>query len=131
MEEETNMVKSKTPESIAEYIKPYPKEVRARLQQVRKAIRQAAPKAKEAITYGIPTFVQGGNMIHFAGYKKHIGVYPSPQGDATLKKQMAPYRVKAATLQFPLDEPLPMTLIRKVAKARAKEFLERKKKAAR
>jgi uncharacterized protein YdhG (YjbR/CyaY superfamily) len=123
------MVKSKKPESIAEYIKPYPKEVRAKLQQIRKAIHQAAPRAKEAITYGIPTFVQDGNMIHFAGYKNHIGIYPSPAGDVALKKEMAPYRVKAATLQFPLDAPLPMTLIRKVVKARAKEFLERKKKA--
>ncbi len=124
------MVKSKTPESIAEYIKPYPKEVRARLQQVRKAIHQAAPKAKEAIKYGIPTFFQEGNMISFAGYKKHIGIYPAPGGNEALKKEMAPYRAKAATLQFPLDEPLPITLIRKVAKTRAKEFLARRKKKA-
>ena len=125
------MVKSKTPETIAEYIKPYPKEVRARLQQIRKAIHQAAPKAKEAIKYGIPTFVQDGNMISFAGYKNHIGIYPAPGGSAALKKQMEPYRAKAATLQFPLDEPLPLPLIRQVAKVRAKEFLGRKKKSYR
>lgn len=125
------MVKSKTPETIAEYIKPYPKEVRARLQQIRKAIHQAAPNAKEAIKYGIPTFVQEGNMISFAGYKNHIGIYPAPGGSEALKKQMAPYRAKAATLQFRLDEPLPLPLIRQVVKVRAQEFLGRKKKAYR
>ena len=125
------MMKSKTPETIGEYIKPYPKEVRDRLQQIRKAIHQAAPDAKEAIKYGIPTFVQEGNMVSFAGYKRHIGIYPAPRGSDTLQKQMAPYRAETATLQFPLDEPLPLLLIRKVVKARAKEFLRRKKKTYR
>jgi uncharacterized protein YdhG (YjbR/CyaY superfamily) len=117
---------------IDAYIAGFPKEVQERLQQVRAVIREAAPKAVEAIKYDIPTFVQDGNMISFAGYKKHIGIYPAPSGDEAFEAAIAPYRASKATLRFPLDQPMPLALIKKAVAQRVKQHAAKseKKKAA-
>ena len=105
-------------ETIDEYIALFPKEVQAKLKQVRAAIIKAAPKATEAIKYGIPTYVLNGNLVHFGGYKTHIGFYPSPRGLEEFKKELAAYKGGKGTVQFPLDEPIPVGLITKIVKYR-------------
>jgi uncharacterized protein YdhG (YjbR/CyaY superfamily) len=103
------------PKTVNEYIKQYPANVRNALKEIRKAVRAAAPGAAETIKYGMPTYVQNGNVVSFGAYKTHIGFYPTV---AEYKKEQAPYLAHKSTLQFPLDKPMPLALIRKVTKAR-------------
>lgn len=109
------------PTTVNAYLKPFPKETRDKLQQIRQAVRKAAPKAAEVISYGIPTFkLNDTYLVYFAGYKSHISVYPIPPVSAELKKQLEPYVRSKGTLRFALDKPLPMPLIRKVIQAHLK-----------
>lgn len=107
--------------SIDEYIEGFPPEVQKILTKIRKTIQKAAPGAEEAMKYGIPTFTLNGNLVHFGGYKAHIGFYPDPRGIEALKKELAPYRAGKGTLQFPLEEPIPYDLITKVVKIRVEQ----------
>ena len=109
----------KTPKDIDDYIAGFPADVQKILQKIRATIHKAAPKAEEAIKYQIPTFVQNGNLIHFAAYKNHIGVYPAPRGVAEFKDEVAGYEGGKGTLRFPLDEPIPYDLISRIVKFRA------------
>jgi uncharacterized protein YdhG (YjbR/CyaY superfamily) len=100
--------------TVDDYIAKFDEPVRARLDDVRKAVRRALPRAEETIKYGIPTYVMGGrNAISFAAYKKHIGVYPVPK---ELEAELEPYRAAKSTAQFPHDEKLPLGLIGRMAK---------------
>ena len=110
---------------IDAYIAGFPAEVQEILQKVRAVIRKAAPAAQEAMKYGIPTFVLNGNLIHFAGFKSHIGLYPTPSGIVAFKKELAGYASSKGAVQFPLDKPMPYTLIEKITKFRVKETLAR------
>jgi len=105
-------------QTIDEYIALFPKDVQAKLEQLRATIKKAAPKAGEAIKYGIPTFTLNGNLVHFGGYKSHIGFYPAPVAIAEFKKELAPYKGGKGTIQFPLDKPIPYPLIAKIVKYR-------------
>ena len=116
--------------SIDEYIGSFPDHVQVKLQQVRNAIKKAAPQAEEAIKYGIPTFILNGNVVHFGGYKNHIGFYPAPTGIELFKKEFAPYKTSKGTVQFPLDEPMPLALIEKITKYRVQEQAELQKRKA-
>jgi uncharacterized protein YdhG (YjbR/CyaY superfamily) len=108
-------MKQKQPKNIDEYISDFPKDVQAKLQNIRTTIRKAAPDANEAIKYQMPTFVLNGkNLIHFAAYKNHIGLYPTYEGGK-------------GTIQFPLDEPIRYSLITKIVKFRIKQSLENAK----
>lgn len=109
------------PESFAAYAAAFPKDVQARLRQLRAAIKKAAPKATEAISYGMPTFKLYGNLVHFAGYKGHIGFYPAPSGIEAFKKELEGYPTSKGTVRFDIDEPLPLALIAKIVRFRAKE----------
>ena len=109
---------------IDAYIAGFPAEVQAVLQKVRAVIRKAAPAAQEAMKYGIPTFVLNGNLIHFAGFKSHIGLYPTPSGIVAFKKELAGYASSKGAVQFPLDKPIPYALIEKITKFRMKETLD-------
>jgi len=111
--------------SIDEYIMTFPKDVREILQGLRKAIKKAAPDAEETISYGIPTFVLQGNLVHFAAYKKHIGFYPTPSGIREFKKELSRYRTARGTVQFPIDKPLPLDLVKRIVKFRAAENKKR------
>jgi uncharacterized protein YdhG (YjbR/CyaY superfamily) len=113
------------PESIDEYIAGFPKEIQVLLKSVRTTIRKAAPKAEEAIKYAIPTFILNGNLVHFAAFKSHIGFYPAPIGMEAFKKELAPYASGKGSVQFPLDKPLPLTLISKIVKFRVAQNLEK------
>jgi uncharacterized protein YdhG (YjbR/CyaY superfamily) len=108
-------------ESIDEYIAGFPQDVQKLLKQMREIIRKAAPEAGEAMKYGIPTLTLHGNLVHFAGYKNHIGFYPAPSGIESFKKELSKYKSSKGAVQFPLDEPLPATLISRIVKFRVKE----------
>ena len=104
------------PTNINGYIAAFPKDIQKMLQQIRGTIKKAAPGAEETISYGIPAFnLNGHYLIYFAGYKKHIGVYPVPNGNTELDKEFALYKTSGkGTIQFPLDKPLPLDLITKI-----------------
>jgi len=103
--------------NIDEYISGFPKEIQAMLEQIRETIRKLAPKAEEAIKYAIPTFVLNGkNLVHFAAFKNHIGFYPTPTGIESFKKELSKYKQGKGSVQFPLDEPMPLALITKIVK---------------
>lgn len=114
-----------TPTNIDDYIAGFPADVRRILQEMRSIIRAAAPEAEEAIRYRIPTFVLNGNLVHFAGFEKHIGFYPTPSGIEKFKDELSAYRSAKGSVQFPLDKPVPFTLIRKIVKFRVKEAREK------
>lgn len=109
------------PQTIHEYIAAYPPNVQKVLKKVRAAIKAAAPDATEAIKYQIPTFVLNGNLVSFAAYKTHIGVYPVPTGTQKFQQAIAVYRASKSTLRFPLDEPVPYELISQLVKYLIKE----------
>jgi uncharacterized protein YdhG (YjbR/CyaY superfamily) len=110
---------------IDEYIASFPEEVQEILEKIRTTIRKAAPNAEETINYGIPTFTLKGNLVHFAGFKKHIGFYPTPTGIERFKKELSVYEGAKGSVQFPLDKPIPYGLISKIVKFRITENLER------
>jgi uncharacterized protein YdhG (YjbR/CyaY superfamily) len=119
------MAKASLPKSIDEYIARFSPEIQSILEKIRATIREAAPGADEKISYGMPTFTLQGNLIHFAAFKYHIGLYPPVKGDEKLKAEVARYRGEKGNLKFPLDEPIPYKLITRIVKFRIKEQQER------
>ncbi len=113
--------------SIDEYIAAAPSEVQAILKEVRAAIKAAAPEATERIAYGMPTFFLNGNLVHFAAHKNHIGFYPTPSGIEKFKKELSKYEGAKGSVQFPLDQPMPLQLISKIVKFRVGENQQKKK----
>lgn len=110
-------------QSIDEYIQTFPKDVQVILQNLRRTIKNAAPDASEKISYQIPTFTFHGNLVHFAAFTNHIGFYPTPGAITAFKKELVRYKQAKGSVQFPLDEPLPLSLIQKMVKFRVKENL--------
>ena len=119
------MAKALPPKSIDEYIAGFSPEIQSILEIIRATIREAAPGADEKISYGMPTLTLQGNLVHFAAFKNHIGLYPPVKGDEKLQAELLPYRGEKGNLKFPLDEPIPYTLISRIVKCRVKEQLER------
>lgn len=109
--------------TIDAYIATFPASTQALLQQMRSTITKAAPKAEEAISYGMPTFKLQGNLVHFAGYKNHIGFYPAPSGIVNFAEDLKKYQTSKGAIQFPIDEKLPLALVTKIVKFRVKENL--------
>ena len=109
------------PKSIDEYIAGFPREVQAILKQVRTTINKAAPDAEEAIKYRMPTFVLNENLVHFAAFKNHIGFYPTPSGIDAFKHELSRYKGAKGSVQFPIDRPMPLSLIEKIVKFRVEE----------
>lgn len=114
--------------TIDQYIADFPPDVQEILQQVRHTIHEAAPDATEDIKYAMPTFVLNGNLVHFAAFKSHIGFYPTPQGIEEFDKALSAYKQGKGSVQFPIDEPMPLTLIRQMVEFRAKKNLEKTRK---
>ena len=112
--------------NIDEYIKSFPPDIQVILEKVRQAIREAAPDAAEAIGYRMPAFKQNGNLVFFAAFKHHIGFYPAPSGIESFKKELSRYKGAKGSVQFPLDQPMPLNLIKRIVKFRLKENLKRK-----
>lgn len=114
-------VKSAPPASVDAYIAAQASAVQPMLQRIRAIVREEAPQAVETISYRMPAFMQGGALLYFAAFKKHIGVYPPVHGDAALLETLAPYRGPKGNLSFALDQDMPYELIRRVARQRVKE----------
>jgi uncharacterized protein YdhG (YjbR/CyaY superfamily) len=118
--------KSAVAKDIDEYIAGFPADAQRVMTQIRATIRKAAPGAEETISYRIPAFrLHGSFLVYFAGFKKHIGLYPVPLTVPELKKALAPYASGKATVQFPLDKAIPVAVITKIVRFRAKENLAR------
>jgi uncharacterized protein YdhG (YjbR/CyaY superfamily) len=112
--------------TIDEYIADFPTDVQKILQQIRATIKEAAPEAGEKISYGMPTFTLKGNLIHFAAFKNHIGLYPTPNGIEEFKEELSAYKGAKGSVQFPIDKPMPLALITRIVKFRVKKSLEKK-----
>jgi len=115
------MSKMKTSVSVDEYIATADPHVRKALRDIREAIRSAAPNAEEVISYQMPAYKQNGMVVFFAGYKNHIGFYPTGSGIENFKNEIAKYKGSKGAVQFPLDKPLPLPLIKKIVKFKLKE----------
>jgi uncharacterized protein YdhG (YjbR/CyaY superfamily) len=125
------MPTGKTPRNVDEYIAGFPGAVQTLLQKVRATIRRAAPDAVEKISYRIAGyFLDGKQLIYFAGFQRHIGLYPAPRGAEEFRAELAAYAGGKGTVQFPLDKPLPLGLIRRIVLFRAKENLAKAKAKA-
>jgi uncharacterized protein YdhG (YjbR/CyaY superfamily) len=112
--------------NMDEYIQAFSPEVQSILAKIRSTIRKAVPDAEEKISYRMPAFtLRGSNLIYFAAFKRHIGLYPPVKGDETLSKEISAYEGEKGNLRFPLDEPIPYDLISRIVKFRVKEHLER------
>jgi uncharacterized protein YdhG (YjbR/CyaY superfamily) len=105
---------------VDEYLAQAPPATRPILQKIRAIVREEAPEAAERISYRMPAFFQGGAIIYFAPFRHHVGIFPPVKGDAALEKALAKYKGEKGNLRFPLDEPMPYPLIRRVVRARLK-----------
>ena len=113
--------------TIEEYIKTFHEDVQSILERIRQTIRKVAPEAVEAISYQMPTFkLNGRNLVHFAAWKNHVGLYPTPSGIKAFQKELSPYKRAKGSVQFPLDKPIPFDLVKKVVLFRVKENLKKK-----
>lgn len=116
------MADRSTAPSIDAYIAEFPSDVQEVLEQVRGIIRQAAPGATETIAYAIPTFdLNGKHLVHFAAFTKHVGLYPTPSGMEAFADDLATYRAGKGSARFPLGQPLPVDLIRRIVEFRVAE----------
>jgi uncharacterized protein YdhG (YjbR/CyaY superfamily) len=120
--------KKARPESITEYINAAPKEARKKLREMRECIRAAAPGAKESLKWELPAFSYQRILVTFAAFKHHIGFYPTPSAVKAFAKDLSQFVTADASIQFPLDKPLPLPLIRKLTAFRVRESIEEDKK---
>lgn len=111
-----------TAESIDDYIAGFPLQTQKVLEEVRGLVKGIVPDATETISYAIPTFdLHGKHLVHFAGYEHHVGLYPAPSGMVEFEAELAPYKQGKGSVQFPLDQPLPLELIRRIVEFRVEE----------
>jgi uncharacterized protein YdhG (YjbR/CyaY superfamily) len=119
---------SKVPTNIDEYIADFPDEIQSLLNQVRSTIKQAAPDAEESIGYGMPAYKTGGKpLVYFAGFKNHIGFYATPSGHTEFAQELSRYKQGKGSVQFPLNQSIPLELIAQIVAFRAGENLEKRK----
>lgn len=109
------------PTTIHEYIAGFPVDIQESLQQIRATVRSAAPAAQEAIKYAMPTFVYKGNLVYFAAFKNHIGFYALPTGNQEFAADLAGYKTGKGSIQFPLHQPMPLDLIKRIVRYRVAE----------
>ncbi len=120
--------KKARPASITEYIKTAPKEAQKKLREMRACIRTSAPGAKEGMKWGMPAFSYRRILVMFAGFKHHIGFYPAPSAVSAFAKDLSKFATARGSIQFPLEKPLPLPLIRKITAFRVRESIEADKK---
>lgn len=113
------------PNDIDEYIAGFPQDIQEILEQIRVTIQKAAPEARETIKYAMPTFTLRGNLIHFAAFKNHIGLYPTPVGVEAFEKELSPYKRAKGSVQFPLNQPMPLNLISDIVRFRVQKSVEK------
>lgn len=108
--------------TVAEYIAALPKPARARLQELRKIIRLSVPQAEDAISYNIPAFkIDGSPLVWYAAFKEHVGLYPKASVIAAFKTKLAAYKTSKGAIQFPLEKPIPVRLVKSIIRFRLKE----------
>ncbi len=116
------------PANTDAYIASFPKETQRLLKQVREAIKQAAPKAEEMISYGMPAYkLNGRPLVYFAGYEHHIGFYPTPVAIESFKKELSVYKNAKGSVQFPIDKAMPVSLIKQMVKFKVAQNAEKEK----
>lgn len=120
-------METKKPENIDEYIGSFPNDVQEILERIRMTVQNAAPDAKEKISYSMPAFEQNGIVVYFAAFKNHIGLYALPSGHDAFKEELSKYKSGKGSVQFPLNQPMPYDLITEIVKFRVKENLEKAK----
>jgi uncharacterized protein YdhG (YjbR/CyaY superfamily) len=116
------------PKTVSEYIQLAPKEARAKLRQMRGCIRAAAPGAEEGLKWGMPAYSYRRILVIFGGFKNHIGFYPTASAVKAFAKDLSKFKMTRGTVQFPLEKPLPLPLIRKITTFRVRESKEQDKK---
>jgi uncharacterized protein YdhG (YjbR/CyaY superfamily) len=115
-------------ETIEEYIESFPKNIQNILVKLRDTVRRAAPESEESISYDMPTFkLNKERLVYFSAWKNHIGFYSIPQGDEAFKKELSPYEGEKGSLRFPLEQPIPYDLVRKIVTLRVKEIQKKRK----
>ncbi|MCR9265053.1 MAG: DUF1801 domain-containing protein [Flavobacteriaceae bacterium] len=113
---------NKKPENVDGYIAEFPPEIQEKLNQIRKVIRENAPDAVESIAYGMPAYkLNKKPLVYFAGYAKHIGFYATPSGHSAFEAQLSQYKQGKGSVQFPLDQPVPLDLIAEIVRFRVSE----------
>jgi uncharacterized protein YdhG (YjbR/CyaY superfamily) len=113
--------------TINEYIETFPEDIRILLEKMRQAIREAAPEAEETISYRMPAFRQNGILVYFAAFRDHLSFFPTGSGIEAFKKELAPYLGGKGTARFPLDQPVPYDLVKKIVRFRVQENLKKRK----
>jgi len=113
------------PKDFHDYISRHSTPVQQRMKQLRRAIKKAAPQAKEVISYRMPAFTLNGILVWFAAFKNHIGLYPRVDAIVAFKRQLAPYKTAKGSIQFPHDKPLPLALVTRIVKFRVKQNLSK------
>lgn len=124
LENRTMISRKAKPQTITEYIKAAPKETREKLREIRMCIREAAPGAKENLKWGMPAFSYRRILVMFAAFKHHIGFYPTPSAVKAFAKNLSSFKTAKGSIQFPLEKPLPLPLIRKITAFRVRECNE-------
>lgn len=107
--------------TIDQYIADFPPDLQDILTKIRKVIKEAAPDAKEKISYQMPAFELNGNLVYYCAFKKHIGFYPTPSGIGAFREELSGYKGAKGSVQFPLKKPIPYYLIRRITEYRAEE----------
>jgi uncharacterized protein YdhG (YjbR/CyaY superfamily) len=120
--------KKTKPTTVAEYINAAPKEARQKLREMRATVRAAAPGAAEGLKWSMPAYSYRRILVTFAAFKHHIGFYPTPSAVKAFAKQLSGYKIATGSIQFPLDKPLPLDLIRKITAFRVRESVDEDKK---
>jgi uncharacterized protein YdhG (YjbR/CyaY superfamily) len=120
-------MKKGTVNNVDQYISGFPPCVQEKLSQLRGIVIKNAPKAQEVLSYGMPAYKYYGILVYFAGHTNHIGLYPTATGIEYFKKELQNYTTSKGTVQFPLDEPLPVRLIARIVKFKVKENSEKLK----
>jgi uncharacterized protein YdhG (YjbR/CyaY superfamily) len=120
--------KKARPKTIAEYIQAAPMDARKKLRAIRACIRKSAPAAKESLKWGMPAFSYRRILVAFAAHKHHIGFYPTPSAVKAFAKELSKFATATGSIQFPLEKPLPLPLIRKITAFRVRESIEKDEK---
>jgi len=116
---------SQLPKTVDEYLAALPEEVRTVLIKLRKTIKSTAPKAEESISYGMPAYKHYGALVYFAAFKNHCSFFPGSSQVVKLYDELKSFKTAKGTIQFTIDKPLPVTIVKKIVKARIKENEER------
>jgi uncharacterized protein YdhG (YjbR/CyaY superfamily) len=117
-----NMVSKEKPKDITEYINSTPKDTQKKLHEMIACIRKAAPGANESLKWGMPAFSYRRILVTFAVFKHHIGFYPTPSAVVAFAKDLSKYKTAKGSIQFPLEKPLPLPLIRRITAFRVQEI---------